>query len=202
MTSADLSRRVEKVVGDPPLSEMSDDQRREFHEALFDADAFEDLHGKWQAAIPHGRSEPAEAPRRSSRLRLENPAACRGTTVAVSRALSGPVPADRQAKREGRRSPRPRRSAIPSFELRRGRQEHGELGEAPLRPGFALAAASQHRTNPLGEQQRPGVDENPPSACEGGLASPRSALAMGRAETFAPRSGFTGIYEPQEDSAS
>jgi hypothetical protein len=51
MTSADLSRRVEKVVGDPPLSEMSDDQRREFHEALFDADAFEDLPGKWQAAV-------------------------------------------------------------------------------------------------------------------------------------------------------
>jgi hypothetical protein len=26
-------------------------QRREFHEALLDADAFEDLPGKWQAAI-------------------------------------------------------------------------------------------------------------------------------------------------------
>jgi hypothetical protein len=30
---------------------MSDVQRREFHEALLDADAFEDLPGKWQAAI-------------------------------------------------------------------------------------------------------------------------------------------------------
>jgi hypothetical protein len=30
---------------------MSDQQRREFHEALLEADAFEDLHGKWQAAI-------------------------------------------------------------------------------------------------------------------------------------------------------
>jgi hypothetical protein len=30
---------------------MSDLQRREFHEALLDADAFEDLAGKWQAAI-------------------------------------------------------------------------------------------------------------------------------------------------------
>ena len=30
---------------------MGDDQRREFHEALLDADAFEDLPGKWQAAI-------------------------------------------------------------------------------------------------------------------------------------------------------
>jgi hypothetical protein len=30
---------------------MSDHQRREFHEALLDADAFENLPGKWQAAI-------------------------------------------------------------------------------------------------------------------------------------------------------
>jgi hypothetical protein len=30
---------------------MSDLQRWEFHEALLDADAFEDLPGKWQAAI-------------------------------------------------------------------------------------------------------------------------------------------------------
>jgi broad specificity phosphatase PhoE len=51
MASAELSRRVEKVVGDPPLSEMGDRQRREFHEALLDADIFEDLPGKWQAAI-------------------------------------------------------------------------------------------------------------------------------------------------------
>jgi hypothetical protein len=30
---------------------MDDRQRREFHEALLDADSFEDLPGKWQAAI-------------------------------------------------------------------------------------------------------------------------------------------------------
>jgi hypothetical protein len=30
---------------------MSADQRREFHEALLDADNFEDLPGEWQAAI-------------------------------------------------------------------------------------------------------------------------------------------------------
>jgi hypothetical protein len=42
MASAELSRRVEKVVGYPPLSEMSYQQRREFHEALLDADTFED----------------------------------------------------------------------------------------------------------------------------------------------------------------
>jgi hypothetical protein len=51
MASAGLSRRVGKVVGYPPLCEMSDLQRREFHEALLHADAFEDLPGKWQAAI-------------------------------------------------------------------------------------------------------------------------------------------------------
>jgi hypothetical protein len=51
MASAVLSRRVEKVVGYPPLCEMSDLQRREFHEALLDVDTFKDLPGKWQAAI-------------------------------------------------------------------------------------------------------------------------------------------------------
>ena len=51
MASAELSRRVGRVVGYPPLCEMDDQQRREFHEALLDSDAFEDLPGKWQAAI-------------------------------------------------------------------------------------------------------------------------------------------------------
>ena len=51
MASAKLSRRVEKVVGYPPLSELGDLQRREFHEALLEAATFEDLPGKWQAAI-------------------------------------------------------------------------------------------------------------------------------------------------------
>jgi hypothetical protein len=51
MASAELSRRVEKVVGYPPLSELSDLQRREFHEALLEAATLEDLPGKWQAGI-------------------------------------------------------------------------------------------------------------------------------------------------------
>jgi hypothetical protein len=51
MASAELSRRVEKVVSYPPLSEMSAVQRREFHEALLEAGSFEVLPGKWQAAI-------------------------------------------------------------------------------------------------------------------------------------------------------
>jgi hypothetical protein len=44
-------RRVEKVVGYPPLSELGDLQRREFHGALLEAATFEDLPGRWQAAI-------------------------------------------------------------------------------------------------------------------------------------------------------
>jgi hypothetical protein len=51
MPSAELSRRVERIVGYPPLSEMSERQRREFQGALLDADSFEDLPSKWQAAI-------------------------------------------------------------------------------------------------------------------------------------------------------
>ena len=51
MASAELSRRVEKVVGYPPLSELGDLQRREFHEALLEAASFEDLPGEWQAAL-------------------------------------------------------------------------------------------------------------------------------------------------------
>jgi hypothetical protein len=51
IAGAELSRRVGKVVGYPPLCEMSDLQRREVHEALLDADSLDDLPGKWQAAI-------------------------------------------------------------------------------------------------------------------------------------------------------
>jgi hypothetical protein len=67
MASAELRRRVEKVVGYPPLSEMSNQQRREFHDALLEADRFEDLPGKWQAAILKAeQSRPEAAPRRLS----------------------------------------------------------------------------------------------------------------------------------------
>ena len=51
MASAELSRRVEQVVGYPPLSDMDEAQRREFHEALLEADSFEDLLGSGRAAI-------------------------------------------------------------------------------------------------------------------------------------------------------
>lgn len=51
MASAEVSRRAGKVVGYPPLSEMGERQHREFQEALLEAASFEDLPGKWQAAI-------------------------------------------------------------------------------------------------------------------------------------------------------
>jgi hypothetical protein len=51
------------VVRYPPLSEISEAQRREFQDALLDTDAFEDLPGKWQAA-----SLTAEAARPQLRL--------------------------------------------------------------------------------------------------------------------------------------
>jgi len=35
----------------PAAAEMNDTQRREFHEALLDAGSFDDLPGKWQAAV-------------------------------------------------------------------------------------------------------------------------------------------------------
>ncbi len=60
MASADLSRRVGKVVGYPPLAEMGEQQRREFHEVLLEADTFEDLPGKWQAAVLNAeRAQPS-----------------------------------------------------------------------------------------------------------------------------------------------
>jgi hypothetical protein len=51
MAGAQLSLRLERIVGHPPLSELGDLQRPEFHEALLEADTFEDLPETWQAAI-------------------------------------------------------------------------------------------------------------------------------------------------------
>jgi hypothetical protein len=51
MASAELSRRVPKSRRHPLLCNMCDLQRREFHEALLDADSFEYPPGKWKVAI-------------------------------------------------------------------------------------------------------------------------------------------------------
>jgi hypothetical protein len=80
MASAELSRRVRKVVGHPPLSEMNDLHRREFHEAVLDADAFEDLPAailKAGAAPPQlrmvsGDHRPARQSVREDRAELDD----------------------------------------------------------------------------------------------------------------------------------
>jgi hypothetical protein len=47
----ELSRRARKAVAYPPLSDLGPKLRREFQEALIEAASFEDLPGKWQAAL-------------------------------------------------------------------------------------------------------------------------------------------------------
>ena len=48
---AALSPTLGRSSATHPLSERGDLQRQEFHEALLEAASFEDLPGKWQAAI-------------------------------------------------------------------------------------------------------------------------------------------------------
>ena len=68
MASAELSRRVSRVVGYPPLVDMSVEQRREFHDALLEADTFEDLPGQVAGGDPEVRREPAQAADRREQL--------------------------------------------------------------------------------------------------------------------------------------
>jgi hypothetical protein len=68
MPRAELSRRVDKVVGSPPLCDMGDLQCREFQEALLDADGFGDLPGEVAGGDHRGGAEPAAAARRDWRL--------------------------------------------------------------------------------------------------------------------------------------
>jgi hypothetical protein len=46
-----LRDRQEELDQLPTLSDLGDLQRRKFHETLLEATSFEDLPGKWQAAI-------------------------------------------------------------------------------------------------------------------------------------------------------
>jgi hypothetical protein len=81
---------------------MSDLQRREFDEALLDADAFEDLPGKWQAAIlkaEQSRAEPADRRQGLVRRSSSHPRAdrARHSLAWIAGALgspSSPQPAD------------------------------------------------------------------------------------------------------------
>ena len=51
MTGLDLTARTRAALSSAPLSEISPAQRDELLEALAAAEDFEDLPGKWQAAI-------------------------------------------------------------------------------------------------------------------------------------------------------
>jgi hypothetical protein len=53
---ASAERRVQKLVGYPPLSEVGDLQRPEFNESLLVANAVEDVPGRWQPATIRGGS--------------------------------------------------------------------------------------------------------------------------------------------------
>jgi hypothetical protein len=68
MASVELSRRVRKVVSYPPLADLGETQRPEFHEALFEAGTFEDLPRKGQAVVVEADTEPAEAAAHQQRL--------------------------------------------------------------------------------------------------------------------------------------
>jgi hypothetical protein len=46
-----LRERVEAACAKPPLSQLSEDQRAELQRELETAESFEDLRGKWQAAV-------------------------------------------------------------------------------------------------------------------------------------------------------
>ena len=70
MASAELSRSIGKVVGYPPLSELSDLQRRELHEALLEADAFGGSVWEVAGGDSEGGADPAEAARCYQRLVL------------------------------------------------------------------------------------------------------------------------------------
>jgi hypothetical protein len=84
MASADMSRRVWAAVPYPPLSEMSDEQRREFYEALLDATPSR-ICREVAGGGPPSRGESAEA------------AAGEGVGVRAPRRFGNPVPRRRSA---------------------------------------------------------------------------------------------------------
>jgi hypothetical protein len=56
-----LRERVEAACAAPPLSELSAAQRAELERELDAAESFEDLRGKWQAAVLSAEGGPGVA---------------------------------------------------------------------------------------------------------------------------------------------
>ena len=65
MASPELSRRAEKVVGDPPHVDLDERQRREFHEAVLDADAVGRMYIAPVSFAPSSRTPARPTGRRS-----------------------------------------------------------------------------------------------------------------------------------------
>jgi hypothetical protein len=63
--SEELRARVDAVRSAPPLSEAGDASLRELDEALARAESFEDLPGKWQAAILEAEASGYQPPQES-----------------------------------------------------------------------------------------------------------------------------------------
>jgi hypothetical protein len=56
-----LRERVDAASGAPPLSQLSAEQRAELERELEAAESFEDLRGKWQAAVLSAEHGPGAA---------------------------------------------------------------------------------------------------------------------------------------------
>jgi hypothetical protein len=69
VANVELSRRVAKAVAYTPLSDMSADQRRKFHEALLESEAFEDLDATGEALLRELRGVRAQLDRIEASVR-------------------------------------------------------------------------------------------------------------------------------------
>src|SRR5215207_8676077 len=108
LASPSLSRRVERLVGYPPLSALSELQRREFHEAMLSS-TFEDL-----PTLARRRRRERPQLRRWRRSRLRAPPASRG------RRLSRRLPLWRRQPSVGRAARRSRTTRSQTPPRRRG----------------------------------------------------------------------------------
>ena len=142
MASAELSRRVGQDVAYPPLSEMSDPQRREFHEALLEAKSFEDLPGKWPAAI-------LEAEQNRPKLRVVSGESDSATVAegGVGLLLSG----ESSSSRWQPRAPHMRRKTVLS----------GHRGTPPLYPPSCSVGSETSRPTTQGRSRLEALSRRP-----------------------------------------
>src|SRR3954447_12129653 len=94
MASADLSRRVEKVVGYPPLSELGERQRREFHEELLDARQLRGPAREMAGGDPGGGTEAAQGVSREPHRTVPDvsPSASSRSAAIAAKPVKEPLP--------------------------------------------------------------------------------------------------------------